>query len=581
MAMLLRQNALAAIWRGAPTLLALDGELGSARELSHASASTSDSCGASWTPGPARGGAPRGGGGSGGASCGAAKPWFRRRAHWLQQARGYMPAAAGPDGTKMESRLIFESSWRRFEEKWGSDFRVPREIVWLLGAPGAGKGVNTGHILKTRGLTKSFHVSGLLESYPESRRLIDSGEMVPDSLVCDLLLGALLLDSPGVQDDLGFVVDGFPRTAVQVDFVKLFFDKLQDLNHAHDRGPLAINFPRPSFKVVVLYVDEETSIRRQLQRARIANMHNRRVLDAGAGHFHEERSTDLDVEKCRKRYGIFKTHYSATLRLKRFFPFTLIDAMGSLAETQEQITKELRYQSSLDLGATTYALIRHLPLARDVVFSARQELVMRLDGYTETVPELFQQVVDRIANDVLPVVRQAGLAGHAEYVTKSSFFCQNPVTVDMLVDVLTDRGFHVCYIREELPLPSRVDPVTGAIACSREPVHRFRIAFETKGVRDDVAALEKAFEIAARLAESGAGGMQRDVRISHSVLPEDLLSPSGGRGGGGGARDYSADEEEGEEEGEGHDEESGGGGGGGGDGGYGPRGGATGGFWAS
>jgi histidine ammonia-lyase len=36
---------------------------------------------------------------------------------------------------------------------------------------------------------------------------------------------------------------------------------------------------------------------------------------------------------------------------------------------------------------------------------------MRLDGYSETAPELFQQVVDRIANDVLPVVRQSGLAG--------------------------------------------------------------------------------------------------------------------------------------------------------------------------
>jgi hypothetical protein len=42
--------------------------------------------------------------------------------------------------------------------------------------------------------------------------------------------------------------------------------------------------------------------------------------------------------------------------------------MGSLAATQEQITKELRYQSSLDLGAPTYAAIRHLPLARDLVF---------------------------------------------------------------------------------------------------------------------------------------------------------------------------------------------------------------------
>lgn len=47
--------------------------------------------------------------------------------------------------------------------------------------------------------------------------------------------------------------------------------------------------------------------------------------------------------------------------------------------------------------------------------------------------------------------------------------------------------FHVCYIREELPVPTRIDPATGAVTCGREPVHRFRIAFETKGVRDDVA----------------------------------------------------------------------------------------------
>lgn len=65
-------------------------------------------------------------------------------------------------------------------------------------------------------------------------------------------------------------------------------------------------------QVVVLYVDEETSIKRQLQRARVASLHNRRVLDAGAGHFFEERSTDTDIDKCRKRYAIFKTHYAAT-----------------------------------------------------------------------------------------------------------------------------------------------------------------------------------------------------------------------------------------------------------------------------
>eukprot|EP00882_Tetradesmus_deserticola_P010145 GHRQ01010720.1.p2 GENE.GHRQ01010720.1~~GHRQ01010720.1.p2 ORF type:complete len:339 (+),score=123.54 GHRQ01010720.1:1335-2351(+) len=203
------------------------------------------------------------------------------------------------------------------------------------------------------------------------------------------------------------------------------------------------------------------------------------------------------------------------LRLKQFFPFTLIDAMGSLEETRQQITNELRYQSSLDLNAKAYELIRHLPLAKDVVLSARQELVMRLDGYCEASFDLFAEVVDRIINDVLPVVRQSGLAGHAEYVTRSSFFTEHPVAIDMLVDVMTDRGFHVCYIREDTAIPEHVDLSTGAIRYALRPCHKFRISFDARGPRDEM----KALEIAARMTESQAS-LQRDVRISHSVIPE-------------------------------------------------------------
>jgi adenylate kinase family enzyme len=39
------------------------------------------------------------------------------------------------------------------------------------------------------------------------------------ALVCVRLLEALLLDEPGSQDDLSFVVDGIPRTATQVKIV--------------------------------------------------------------------------------------------------------------------------------------------------------------------------------------------------------------------------------------------------------------------------------------------------------------------------------------------------------------------------
>lgn len=47
--------------------------------------------------------------------------------------------------------------------------------------------------------------------------------------------------------------------------------------------------------------------------------------------------------------------------------------------------------------------------------------------------------MDRIINDVLPVIRQSGLAGHAEYVTRNKLFTDTPVAIDMMVDVLTDR----------------------------------------------------------------------------------------------------------------------------------------------
>ena len=33
----------------------------------------------------------------------------------------------------------------------------------------------------------------------------------------------------------------------------------------------------------MLYVDEETSIKRQMARAEIASLHNKRIIDAGAG----------------------------------------------------------------------------------------------------------------------------------------------------------------------------------------------------------------------------------------------------------------------------------------------------------
>lgn len=90
--------------------------------------------------------------------------------------------------------------------------------------------------------------------------------------------------------------------------------------------------------------------------------------------------------------GCLQAHYATILRLKQYFPFSLIDAMGGLEDTRAQISRELRYQSSLDLDEATYAAIRHLPLAQDLVRASRQQLVHRLDTYSKRHHKIFMEV---------------------------------------------------------------------------------------------------------------------------------------------------------------------------------------------
>ena len=66
--------------------------------------------------------------------------------------------------------------------------------------------------------------------------------------------------------------------------------------------------------------------------------------------------------------------------------------MGGLEDTRAQISRELRYQSSLDLDEATYAAIRHLPLAQDLVRASRQQLVHRLDTYSKRHHKIFMEV---------------------------------------------------------------------------------------------------------------------------------------------------------------------------------------------
>jgi len=76
------------------------------------------------------------------------------------------------------------------------------------------------------------------------------------------------------------------------------------------------------------------------------------------------------------------------------------------------------------------------------------------------------------------------MAGHAEYRSRHPMLLSSHLAVDILIDVLTDRGFNVAHFVEERIVPRRVDMKTGLIQSMTEDVHSFRITFNKENIRD-------------------------------------------------------------------------------------------------
>jgi hypothetical protein len=88
-----------------------------------------------------------------------------------------------PDAEKAEikdARIIFDMVWREVVKKHGIEkMSFPREVVWLSGAPGAGKGTMASFILKEREIPHRFEVSSLLGT-PEMRKKKEAGVLIGD-----------------------------------------------------------------------------------------------------------------------------------------------------------------------------------------------------------------------------------------------------------------------------------------------------------------------------------------------------------------------------------------------------------------
>lgn len=398
----------------------------------------------------------------------------------------FPPSSVPPVGGKVtdleikDAQIIFESAWADVESDFGREnMRFPKEIILLGGAPGAGKGTNTAFITKTRGLTcPPIVVSALLDS-PEAKRLKDAGNMVGDREVIGLLLRELM--KPAYRD--GVILDGFPRTRVQVECLKMLVDKMHQLRREFYSTPLGIHFRQPTVHIMVLFVDEKESIARQLKRGRETRVHNEEVLRTGVGELWEDRATDHDEALAQRRYRVFKEQtWDALQSLKEIFHYHFINAEGAVEEVEQNILKELDYQSTLELDPRTVDRMRNLPLASEIIIHARQELVKRLDSYEFGQPELFSSVVGFVSKKIMPIVLRHSISGVALINTEEPLL-DDPTALAMLIDVFSERGFHAVVDIHRIEVPEKFDAATGQIFCRTKKVFRVQIRFQGSEIR--------------------------------------------------------------------------------------------------
>ncbi len=397
-----------------------------------------------------------------------------------------LPPAAAAVTTKRsdleikDAQLIFNSVWRELEAQFGHEhMRFPKEIILLGGAPGSGKGTNTNFIGKVRGLTcEPIVMSSLLKS-PEARALKDAGNMVGDRDVVALLLRELL--QPEFQD--GVILDGFPRTQVQVECLKLLVDKMHELRREFYNTPLSIHFRQPTIHIMVLFVDEKESVARQLKRGR----ETRAIIDeaarTGSTVFTEDRPTDHDESLAKRRYRIFKEQTWDALRsLKEIFHYHFINAQGPIVEVEQNILHELEYQSTLELDSRTVDRLRGVPVASQIIIHARQELVKRLDSYELEHADLFAKVTDFIEEKILPIVLRHAITGVA-HINSEDHLLDSPVALAMLIDVFSERGYHAAVDIHRIEIPDAFDLKTGKITCRIKKVYRIEIRFLGSEIR--------------------------------------------------------------------------------------------------
>jgi adenylate kinase len=130
--------------------------------------------------------------------------------------------------------------------------RVVGPII-MLGPPGAGKGTQAKLIAETYGIPQIStgdilrdNVARKTELGVKAKAIMEHGDLVPDELVCDMVADRLQ------QADCarGFILDGFPRTVRQAEWLDGHLEKMREGRDVQGRRAVA---PPVVIRLVVEY----------------------------------------------------------------------------------------------------------------------------------------------------------------------------------------------------------------------------------------------------------------------------------------------------------------------------------------
>ena len=199
----------------------------------------------------------------------------------------------------------------------------------LLGAPGAGKGTQAVFLKDRHGLA---HIStgdilrqNVKDATPlglEAKKYMDAGQLVPDEVVMNMMKAKL--ESLGKEK--GFMLDGFPRTVKQAEFL----ETITDLD-----------------AVVMFIVSDDDIVKRLMNRAvcrscgAITNWEHDKCPSCGGELY---RRADDNEETIRSRLKVFHEQTEALIEFYKARNLLLeVDATGMPEEIFERVIALLNH----------------------------------------------------------------------------------------------------------------------------------------------------------------------------------------------------------------------------------------------